>query len=196
MRQKAPDEYWMIGSLDHAPAIAEALGNVMVSWSYAESAFLGLLNALVPVNFLQAATIFYSIPTLEGRLKLIGNLVNSRPDHETKRLTAILDAISAVRRLSKARNDFVHNAWAIRADAKATVTFDYLETGAQQRRRTMHPGDMLRHARTVKSRTDNLIVAIKRVFPQAPIDLPSQVPKIPLQRNPSKRPHHKQSSGE
>lgn len=173
MAEKKDPVYLKISNIDFAPDIAQALGEIMVAWSYIESVLLGLLNCLTRTRYSQSAAIFYSIPTFAGRVTLIKNIIETHHSLTKPECEEILQAIEAVRGLSGTRNSYVHHAWAVTSDFSSVVLFDYTaEPNGPNRRKTVKSNDMRQHADAVIRRGHLLGKAIKQKFPEAPFDQP------------------------
>jgi len=180
---KSSRVYFATASLDYAPEIARALGEIIIAWSYSEFVTLALFQSLTDRNYGECATIFGSIPTFDGRVKLIKNVAKS---NETKdKHKEIFDALEGLRGLSGTRNSYVHQSWTASADGTETVTFNYLEPKSSPgRRREIKAHDLLNHAEAVRRKATNLCDEILKVFPQAHIEAPASIPVSRAQKNP------------
>lgn len=104
--------YKDLSQLGDHPDIAQALGNMIVAWSYAETAIQFALASVcgMPVN--QAMMGYYRIPTFEARVKVIQAMI---PEWKTDKhdKEAIAKTIASISGLAATRNGWVHNIWAI-----------------------------------------------------------------------------------
>lgn len=172
---KNPRTYFATASLDYAPDIAKALGEIIIAWSYSEFVTLALFQSLTDRSYGECAAIFGSIPTFDGRVRLIKNIAKSsgkKDEHER-----IFTALEGLRGLGATRNSYVHQSWTANADGTETVTFNYLEPkGSPGRRREIKAHDLLNHAEAVRRKATNLCNEILNVFPRALIEAPTSIP--------------------
>jgi len=96
--------------LSHDPKLAEALGNMVIAWAYAEESLIGALSRISGMSLNKAQAGFYRIPTFESRIKFIRALITEWNTKEFN--TAAIDtAIDKLSHLSSARNHWVHGCW-------------------------------------------------------------------------------------
>jgi hypothetical protein len=78
--------------LSHDPNLAEALGNMVVAWAYAEETLIFSLARVADINLNMALAGLHRLPTFESRIKFIRALISEwKPpsgfDKEASRLT-------------------------------------------------------------------------------------------------------------
>jgi hypothetical protein len=57
--------------LSHDPKLAEALGNMVVAWAYAEETLIFSLARVADINLNMALAGLHRLPTFESRIKFI-----------------------------------------------------------------------------------------------------------------------------
>jgi hypothetical protein len=160
--------YTKSDSLDHAPDIAKAIGDMVVAWSAAEQGLVSVLTIITGTGYGMAATTYYSMPAFDGRVRLIKNLL--RVDCEqTPEVDALLKAIEGLRGLSGTRNSYIHGDWAVSLDRKETVIFNHMELlGTPGRKKTVRASDIIDHSKAVSRRRVAIRDAFDRAFPPKP----------------------------
>jgi hypothetical protein len=169
--------YRKINSIDHAAPIGLALANVIVAWSQAENSLLTLCQELLGVSYSDAAVVFFSIPSFDGRTKLVKNLIKTGSIAAGKDLADVLIAVEGLRGLSRTRNSYVHNSWAESLDKKQVVIFDYIEPAGKDRRKEVKSNDLNIHAQAVRARSEALWEELEKAFPPKRGKPPALVPK-------------------
>lgn len=148
--------YTDIDNLDHAPELAEALGNMVVAWARAELILSNTLALVCGLNVNMALFGYYRIPTFEARVKFIRALITEWETTLDKE--AIDRAIDKLAKLSATRNNWVHGAWAMdrKSPTKDTVVFNFRAAEGKGRRKPIKAHDVNHHADAVRSRTGAL----------------------------------------
>ena len=118
--------------LSHDPKLAEALGNMVIAWAYAEESLIGALSRISGMSLNKAQAGFYRIPTFESRIKFIRALITLATDDYSELYVFDMraDAESDARRKPvKAADVRNHNqAVLLRADAlRALIDMSSLE---------------------------------------------------------------------
>lgn len=110
------DEIW---DLDHDPDLAEALGNLLIVWSAAESRLTWVVSVACEMEINRATDMYHRIPTFDSRTKVIQALL---ANWETKKYkpAEIAKVVTRLSRLSKTRNEWVHGSWMKQEDQDLT----------------------------------------------------------------------------
>ncbi|MCW4116407.1 hypothetical protein NPA31_015700 [Aurantimonas sp. MSK8Z-1] len=156
------DTYNDLDALPNNPDIAEALGNVMIVWAYAEAAlsFAFASIAGMPINMALAG--FYRIPTFEARTNtLLAFSQEWTPDKPEKKDQAV-KLIENLKRLSKTRNDWVHGIWCQANRTGEIVTFHLrAPESSGRRRKPIKAHDINDHVQHVRASAEKL----RGIFP-------------------------------
>ncbi len=152
-----------LSNLDKHPDIAKALGNMIVAWSYAETAIQFAMASIcgIPVN--QAMMGYYRIPTFESRVKFIQAMI---PEWDTKThdKDAISKTIDAISGLSGTRNGWVHSVWSSRKETDEPVVFNLRAPETKGRNKPVKAHDINHHAESVVKHAK----ALRRLIPEQP----------------------------
>lgn len=151
-----------IDNLDSNPDIAAALGNMVVSWAFAESALSHTLSVVTGLEINRAMLAYYRIPTYESRTKFILNLAESW-GAESFDKDAIAKCINGLSRLSKSRNKWIHGTWGKGQTTKLIVTFHLREQEPANIRQQVKAVDISNHNRAVRAKSHELFHLIRRV---------------------------------
>ena len=154
-----------VSNLGHDPALAESLGNMIVTWAMAESEMKEILRLSLRIDHEQANAVFYGIPNFDGRQKLLRTVVrrSSIPD---KAKSDFADAIEQLSQLSRTRNGWVHGMWAI-GRANTTVCFMMgKEPNSPARRRNVTANSVQHHIKRVTEITRDLGAARTQMQPE------------------------------
>jgi hypothetical protein len=143
-------------NLDHNPAIAGALGNMVIAWAHAETMLVLTLARITGIGVNMALTGYYRIPTFEARVKFLKALLSewNTQDFDRDEIVAAIDKLS---KLSRTRNHWVHGDWCANQAKTETVIFDQRSAvDAPDRRKIVKASDINHHSETVLKRTDAL----------------------------------------
>ncbi len=143
-----------LSDLDHDPAIAAALGNMVVAWASADATLAHAYGFVLGIDANIATAGYYRIPTFESRIKVLKAYITASElplDLKTD-LTKAVDKLSS---LAKSRNDWIHGLWGLSADKKMTVVFDYRLPG-EQKCRPVKAADIKNHVEAVWFRSDHI----------------------------------------
>jgi len=142
--------------LSHDPKLAEALGNMVIAWAYAEQSLIGALSRISGMSLNKAQAGFYRIPTFESRIKFIRALITEWNTKEFN--TAAIDtAIDKLSHLSSARNHWVHGCWLATDDYSELYVFDMrADAESDARRKPVKAADVRNHNQAVLLRADAL----------------------------------------
>jgi hypothetical protein len=152
--------YHDIDDLDAYPEISQALANMVVAWSNAEtmlSMTFAKINS-IPLN--QATMGFYRIPTFEAKTKVLLALAE---DWECGTLDKalicqIIDRISAQ---AAARNKWIHGIWSRDATNGQIVVFQLRRPVGSGRFEFVRAQDIKSHTAALRENTTALGQAIK-----------------------------------
>lgn len=158
-----------ISNLNNHPEVAQALGNMLVAWSFAETAIQFALASVcdIPVN--QAMMGYYRIPTFEARVKFILAMI---PEWDTAKhdKAAIHETIEAISGLAGTRNNWVHNVWSTRQGTGEPVVINLRASENNGRVKAVKAHDINQHAETVIKHAK----ALRKLIPEQPFQpLPS-----------------------
>ena len=167
--------------LDHAPEIAHALGDVIVAWSHAESVVLALFQSLTRLEYSECATVFYSIPNFEGRIRLVKNVAKSRPKLKD-RADALMTALEGLRGLSVTRNSYVHHAWAADAEGSERSPLTTSTEGHPRASKDSQSCGSASACCRLRRRAEVLGDEVRKVFLLHPSTRPFQFPFGPVHR--------------
>jgi len=142
--------------LSHDPKLAEALGNMVIAWAYAEESLIGALSRISGMSLNKAQAGFYRIPTFESLIKFIRALITEWNTKEFN--TAAIDtAIDKLSHLSSARNHWVHGCWLATDDYSELYVFDMrADAESDARRKPVKAADVRNHNQAVLLRADAL----------------------------------------
>ena len=142
--------------LSHDPKLAEALGNMVIAWAYAEESLIGALSRISGMSLNKAQAGFYRIPTFESRIKFIRALITEWNTKEFN--TAAIDtAIDKLSHLSSARNHWEHGCWLATDDYSELYVFDMrADAESDARRKPVKAADVRNHNQAVLLRADAL----------------------------------------
>lgn len=148
--------YWDANNLDHDPALATAIGNMIVAWAQAESHLVNVFAYATNIHHNSATIIFSRIPTFESKVKVTRAAL---AEWETKKFDkAKIDSeVDGLNGLSGTRNKWVHGLWCWHKETKETVVFNF--RAAEERGGRMLPvkaHDVQDHIRAVLARIRNL----------------------------------------
>lgn len=147
--------YHDLSNLDHDPKLAISLGNMVVAWARAESAFCCLLSRITGMKINMCILGYYRIPTFEARRKFIQALM---VEWQTERFdkVAIAKEVDGLSDLSLTRNDWVHGVWCTNHAKTETVIFDFRRPEGSGRRKPVNSGAVKNHVDAVNKRTETL----------------------------------------
>jgi hypothetical protein len=152
-------DFHEIFDLRHDLELAAELGNMIVSWSYAEAALADTMSYATGMTSSLTLDLMSAAPTFDSKLRMTRTIVSRHVSSEAVR-TKIIRELDALSRLAKTRNDFVHGSWAKSPDSKVTVTFDRRqEAGKPGRRKHLKASDVLGHSSAVAERS----AALRRI---------------------------------
>jgi hypothetical protein len=153
--------YSPISDLLNDPALAEALGNMVIAWARVDVEYIQLFRVITDTSWPMASAAYYRIPTFEARTKVLIAMIEMWPPSPSYDREKIADTILKLSRLSKTRNDWVHGSWHKQVstpDGKGIVIFDYrqpLKTAG--RRKPVKAADIWNHVGAVHARIIELI---------------------------------------
>ncbi len=136
------------------PAVALALGNMVVVWSRAETAMMVALAwaTKMPVDMTSSA--FYHIPTFDSRVKMLLAVLSDCPVAPSLK-AAMIHKIEALSRLSKTRNTFVHHTWIVDENTNNISIVDHRKP-PRSRITPVKSIDIMNHVVAVRKRTMTL----------------------------------------
>jgi hypothetical protein len=146
-------EYLDLDNLNHDPRLAEALGNMVVAWAKAETVLVNIFACVMNVHFNFATFAYYRILTFESRIKVITAIL---PEWESDKYSPkdIENAVAKLRKLSPARNDWIHGVWCIDRETSETVMFDFRAAeDTLSRQKIIKVNDIVVHVEAVRKRT-------------------------------------------
>lgn len=155
------DHFVDCGTLDHDPAIAVALGNMVTQWARAETALAVTLARLTSIDPNLALLAYYRIPTFEARVKVIRGILTEwqKDGFDPEAIDRAVEKLSA---LSGARNHWVHGVWCVRKSTSETVLFDFRKgIHDKGRRKPVKAADIQNHNDAVSKRATDLRRTIK-----------------------------------
>lgn len=149
--------YRDLKTLKHDPDLAQALGNMVIAWAYAETILCKTLARVSDMNINMATMGFYRIPTFEARRKFIQALLLEWKKHDEYDKAAIEKEVDAISDLSGTRNDWIHGVWCFNINKMAeTVIFDFRRSEHKGRLKPVKAGDVQNHADVVVKRAKKL----------------------------------------
>lgn len=138
------------------PKLAEALGNMVVIWAFAEEQLIATLARVTNTSLNMAMTGYYRIPTFEARIKFIRALITEwRPDRFDK--AEIDRQIDKLSHLAGTRNHWVHSVW-LTDDAKTEIILidPRADIDGAQRSKPVKAADVTNHVEAVRKRAETL----------------------------------------
>jgi hypothetical protein len=141
--------------LDHDPALAAALGNMVVAWAHAETVLLGTLARVSGsrLNMIQAG--YYRIPTFEARVKFLQGLITEWNTEKFDK-SVISAAIDKLSKLASTRNHWIHGDWCLIVHTKETVIYDQRAALGSPRCKPVKAADVASHCEAVIRRASDL----------------------------------------
>lgn len=154
--------YVDLDNLNHDPKIAEALGNMVVAWARAETQLANVFASVMRVHFNLAMAAYYRISSFEARAKMLLGIVE-RQENPQRSATEIAAQITALVRLAKTRNHWIHGVWCNEQNNPAdTVIFDFRAPDDSDRRtKPIKAADVMNHVEAVRER----IAALNQLAP-------------------------------
>jgi hypothetical protein len=154
--------YLNLDNLDHDPRLAQALGNMVVAWSRAETQLLNVFACVMNVHFNLATAAFYRIPTFEARTKVVLGILKDW-NNRSVNSDEVKAEITALNRLSKTRNNWVHGVWCVdESNDSDTVIFDFrADDKSGRRNRPVVIADVANHLAAVRNR----VTALNKLIP-------------------------------
>jgi hypothetical protein len=147
--------------LNHDKDLADALGNMVIAWAYAETALSAVFARVTGININMAIMGYYRISTFEARTKFLqAVLAEWKTDQYDK--PAITKRIDSLVGNSAARNDWVHGVWSARKDRTQTVIFDFRRPEEKGRRKPVKATDVRNHITAVLAHAAALMKLIDR----------------------------------
>ena len=144
-----------LSNFNHDEKIAIALGNLIVTWAYAEATLSFCLAEVFQIEPNMAIATYYRIPTFESRVKfLLAAFPNWVPQKGLDK-DEIEKAIGKLSKLAKTRNDWIHNVWCVSKKTNETVIFDYRKP-LGERKKVIKAHDIEHHCKTVRERSFDL----------------------------------------
>ncbi|MBY0337735.1 MAG: hypothetical protein K2X11_14050 [Acetobacteraceae bacterium] len=155
-------KFYDLSDLNHDPAIAQAMGNLVVAWSRAETALGFALAAVTSMDVNVAQQGYFRIPTFEARYKFIVEVLRHGNFEETWR-GAMIRAVEKLAKLSSTRNSYIHGSWCVEGTSNKTVLF-HLRVDGDGRRQEVKAADIKQHCEAVLGRVADL----RELLPDAP----------------------------
>jgi len=153
--------YNALEDLAHDPKLAEALGNMVVTWAYAETVLFSTFARVTGIGLNMAMESIARIPTFESRAKFILALVNQWETDKFDR-DAIATAVEKLAKKAGTRNHWVHGDWCANRAKTATVIFDHRQPhDSPKRTKPVKAHDVADHCKAVKNRAAELAALIK-----------------------------------
>jgi len=147
--------YLDIDNLDHDVALATALGNMVVAWARAETTIVKAYALVTNVHYNLAAAAYYNIPTFESRTKALLAMIEDREEPFLER-EALRDAVSALVKLAKTRNTWVHGLWIFDQKPAVTRVFNMKHPSATRRATPVTANAVQQHVNAVRQRAKEL----------------------------------------
>ncbi len=153
----ADERFFGLSNLRHDPALANALGNMVVAWADAEGKLILALSCILNVTDLDMIqTAYYRIPTFEARTKFIRALALEWDSTEFDK-DAIANAIDKLAKLSTTRNGWIHGVWGISKPKNESFIWDFrAPRDTPDRRRPVKAADVSNHCEAVTRRATEL----------------------------------------
>jgi hypothetical protein len=153
--------YTDLTDLDHDKDLANALGNMVIVWAYAETALSAVLARVTGININMAIMGYYRIPTFEARTKFLQALISEWTTAEYDK-PAISKEVDRLMGNSAARNDWVHGVWCHDKAQSETVVFDYRRHEEKGRRKPVKAADVRNHIEAVRKHAKELMRLVRR----------------------------------
>ena len=148
-------------NLNHDQELAVSLGNLVVSWAYAESSLVCVLARVSSMNINMAMYGYYRIPTFEARRKFIQALMIEWKTTSFDK-DAIAKEVDGLSDLSLSRNDWIHGVWCNNDEKPETVIFDFRRHEDKGRRKPVKAADVRNHNEAVVKRAREIDRLIRR----------------------------------
>lgn len=167
-------QYLDIDNLDHDPALATDLGQMIVAWARAETSLVNVFAAVTDVHFNMATVAYYRIPTFEARVKVILAIISVAKFTPESLRDDLSRAIEKLAKLASARNHWVHGLWCVeKPNPTKSVIFDFrAPPNTPGRVKPAKANDVRTHIAAVKQRTrdiDQIIpLKVKTLQPATP----------------------------
>jgi hypothetical protein len=148
--------YYAIKDLSHDPKLAEALGNMVVTWAHGENIMFCTLSRVADIGLNMSVAGYFRIPTFESRVKFILALI---PEWKTDKYdkAAITEAIEKLANLASARNHWIHGDWCANKEKTETVIFNHrVHPESDARRKPVKASAVNNHCDAVRKRANIL----------------------------------------
>jgi hypothetical protein len=148
--------YYSLEDLSHDPKLAEALGNMVVTWAYAENTLLQVISRVTGAGLNMALAGYYRIPTFESRTKFLLAIISEwDTSHYDK--DAIILRIEKLGKLASTRNRWVHGDWCSDLQKASTIIFNHrADENSPDRRKPVKGADVTNHCQAVLKWTKEL----------------------------------------
>jgi hypothetical protein len=153
--------FYSLEDLSHDTKLAEALGNMVVAWAYAEQRLLGTLARITGTGLNMCLAGCFRIPTFEARTKFVLALITEWRTTEFDREN-IAKAVEKLSKLASARNHWIHGDWCANRGKTITVIFNHrVPIESPERRKPVKAADVLNHCAAVRARAETLARLIR-----------------------------------
>lgn len=134
-------------------ALARAIGDVILAWSNAEYAQVGMMAAILGLSHNRASTLYYQYSNFRSRTKALRAIMEDAP--EFLPLKPYVEKFSA---LSHTRNQIVHGVY-IQEIGSSKIYRARMDEPRQSSRRSIvtKPNDIQQHADAVRAECRRLI---------------------------------------
>jgi hypothetical protein len=146
-------DVYNIKDLSHDPKLAQALGNMVVAWAYAEVMPFATLARITGIGLNMAMIGHYRIPTFESRVKFTLALLSQWETAEFDK-AQIETAIEKLAGLASTRNHWVHGDWCANKEKTETIIYNQRASiGSKDRRKPIKAADVENHSEAVNKRS-------------------------------------------
>jgi hypothetical protein len=148
-----------IWSAGENEALARAIGDVVLAWSMAEYAQVGMMAAILGVTHKRASVLYYQFSNFRSRTKALQALIEDSPEFEPLR-----PFVAKFSKLSKTRNEIVHGMYVQEIGSPKIYRARMDEPSNSPRRSNVtKPNDIMQHAEAVRAECRRFITEGRKV---------------------------------
>lgn len=142
--------------LSDFPDLAQALGEMVITWANAEISLIGAMTRVSgSTNLRQMQHAYYHLNTFDARIKYVRALI---PDWRGEGFDkeAIDNCVEKISKLAGARNHWIHGDWCMDTSLNQPVIFDHRTSKDHLRKKPVKAADVMNHVEAVRARSNEL----------------------------------------
>jgi hypothetical protein len=147
--------YSILHNAINAPELAQALGDMILAWSYAERHMSTCFAVMLNSSLYKASRLYQKLPNYRSRTQALCMLIELHPEFEP-----IKGDVLKLSSLSKTRNDWVHGGFIKGHGEIRAINLDE-GLGSDKRSKPIKAADITNHAKAVRERSEALNAVLK-----------------------------------